>query len=79
MSQEVRMTDILIRNVPDEVIAAIDARASILGISRSEYVRRKLAQDAGTAESAVTVHDLVQFAEVFSDLADGDLMSHAWH
>ena len=46
---EARMTDILIRDVPDEVIAAVDARAGRLGLSRSEYVRRRLAQDAAAA------------------------------
>ena len=36
------MTDILIRDLPDEVIDALDARARQLGLSRSEYVRRLL-------------------------------------
>jgi len=31
------MTDVLVRNVPEEVIAALDARASRLGLSRSQY------------------------------------------
>jgi hypothetical protein len=39
---EVTMTDILIRDLPDEVIDALDARARQLGLSRSEYVRRLL-------------------------------------
>lgn len=43
---EVLVTDMLIRDVPDDVVAAVDARASRLGLSRSEYVRRRLAQDA---------------------------------
>ncbi len=38
--------DLLIRDVPDDVIAALDAHARRLGLSRSEYVRRRLAQDA---------------------------------
>jgi plasmid stability protein len=71
------MTDVLIRDVPDEVIAAIDARAGRLGLSRSEYVRRRLAQDA-TAGTAVSTQDLARFAEAFSDLADPDVMSRAW-
>ena len=33
------MTDMLIRDVPDEVIAAVDAHAARLGLPRSEYVR----------------------------------------
>jgi len=72
------MTDMLIRDVPDEVIAAVDARASRLGLSRSEYVRRRLAQDAAAASAVVTTQDLARFAEAFGDLADPDVMSQAW-
>jgi hypothetical protein len=72
------MTDILIRDVPDEVIAAVDAHASRLGLSRSEYVRRRLAQDAAMSESSVTVADLAGFATLFGDLADPDVMFKAW-
>jgi hypothetical protein len=72
------MTDMLIRDVPDDVVAAIDAHASRLGLSRSEYVRRRLAQDAAVTESAVTTGDLQRFAAAFSDLADPDVMSQAW-
>jgi hypothetical protein len=39
---EVVVTDMLIRDVPDDVLAAVDARARRLGLSRSEYVRRRL-------------------------------------
>jgi plasmid stability protein len=72
------MTDMLIRDVPDEVVAAIDDRASRLGLSRSEYVRRRLAQDAATAGTAVSVQDLARFADLFSDLDDPEVMSQAW-
>jgi antitoxin FitA-like protein len=72
------VTDMLIRDVPDEVIAAVDARASRLGLSRSEYVRRRLAQDAASAGLAVTTQDLARFAEVFADLGDPEVMSQAW-
>ena len=34
------MADMLIRDVPDDVIAALDAHAARLGLSRSEYVHR---------------------------------------
>jgi hypothetical protein len=76
--REVCMTDVLIRDVPDEVIAAVDARAGRLGLSRSEYVRRRLAQDASAPGSPVSARDLARFAEVFADLADPDVMSGAW-
>jgi len=68
----------LIRDVPDEVIAAVDARASRLGLSRSEYVRRRLAQDAATTGAAVSVQDLARFTDLFSDLDDPEVMSRAW-
>jgi hypothetical protein len=72
------MTDVLIRDVPDDVIAAVDARAGRLGLSRSEYVRRRLAQDAVAAGSPVSSPDLARFAEVFADLGDPEVMSRAW-
>jgi Ribbon-helix-helix protein, copG family len=72
------MTDVLIRDVPDDVIAALDAHAGRLGLSRSEYVRRRLAQDAAAQGSAVTQGDLARFADRFGDLADPDVMSQAW-
>ena len=72
------MTDVLIRDVPDDVIAAVDAHASRLGLSRSEYVRRRLAQDAAAAGSTVSARDLARFAEVFGDLADPEVMARAW-
>jgi Antitoxin FitA-like, ribbon-helix-helix len=75
---EVEMTDILIRDVPEDVVAALDAQAGRLGLSRSEYVRRRLAQDAVRQDSPVSIEDLARFADVFADLADPDVMSQAW-
>ena len=72
------MTDILVRDVPDAVVAALDAQAGRLGLSRSEYVRRRLAQDAARQDSRTSVEDLARFADVFGDLADPDVMSQAW-
>jgi hypothetical protein len=68
----------LIRDVPDDVVAAVDARARRMGLSRSEYVRRRLAQDAALAGTAVSTEDLARFSEVFSDLNDPSVMSQAW-
>jgi plasmid stability protein len=75
---EAKMTDMLIRDVPEEVVAALDIHATRLGLSRSEYVRRRLAQDAATPGSAVGVEDLARFADAFADLADPDVKSRAW-
>jgi hypothetical protein len=72
------VTDVLIRDVPDEVVAAVDSRAGRLGLSRSEYLRRRLAQDATAPDSPVDVQDLARLADALSDLADPDVMSQAW-
>jgi plasmid stability protein len=70
------MADMLIRDIPDEVVAALDAHAVRLGVSRSEYVRRRLAQEVpGTS---VDVADLTRLAELTADLADPDVMTAAW-
>ena len=72
------VSDVLIRDVPDEVLTAIDARAAALGIARVEYVRRRLAQDAAVAPVLVTVEDLQQLGSTFGDLADPGIMAGAW-
>jgi hypothetical protein len=72
------MADILIRDVPDDVVAAIDAKAQRLGMSRSEYLRRALARESGGGAAPVTVEDLEWFAGTFADLADPEVMGDAW-
>lgn len=72
------MTDVLVRDVPENVVAALDARASRLGLSRSEYLRRRLAQEVLTHTQPVTVEHLTEFAEAFADLADAEVMKGAW-
>ena len=52
------MPDVLIRDIPDDVLAALDARAARLGLSCVEYIRRRLAQDA-TAAVLVSAADLL--------------------
>jgi hypothetical protein len=73
-----RVPGVVIRDVPDDVIAALDNHASRLGLSRGEYLRRRLAQDAATSDGPVEVADLTRFARTFGDLADPDAMSRAW-
>jgi plasmid stability protein len=72
------MADMLIRDVPDDVVAALDARASRMGLSCSEYVRRLLARGAAMASPTVTTADLARFADVFAGLDDPDVMPRAW-
>ena len=71
------MADLLIRDVPEDVVNALDARARHLGLSRSEYLRRRLARDAASPEE-VTVGDLARFADTFAGLDDPGLMARAW-
>lgn len=72
------MADILVRGVPESVIAALDSRSATLGLSRSEYIRRRWAQEAGRSEGLVAVSDLARFSTAFGDLADPDVMGGAW-
>ena len=44
------MADVLIRDVPEAVLAGVDGHASRLGLSRVEYIRRRLASDAATSD-----------------------------
>ena len=71
------MTDVLIRDVPDDVISAIDAAARLLGLSRTEYLRRALARERRLT-GPVTVSDLESFSERFGDLADPTVIDQAW-
>jgi hypothetical protein len=70
--------DVLIRDVPAEDLARIDAHAARQGLSRTEYLRRRLRQDAARPTAAVTVADLQRFSSRFQDLGDGEVMRGAW-
>jgi hypothetical protein len=72
------VTDILIRDVPEEVIAAIDAKAHRVGLSRTEYLRRALARERDTTTDEVRVEDLARFARSFADLDNPEVMARAW-
>lgn len=72
------MSDVLIRDIPDDVLAALDLLAAKLGLSRTEYIRRRLAQDAHTARIVVTTNDWRRFADTYCDLGDAAVMDRAW-
>jgi hypothetical protein len=71
------MSDILIRDVPEATVAEIDRRASDLGISRNEYLRRWLDRDIRPTQK-VTADDLRRFSRLADDLADPEVMRQAW-
>jgi hypothetical protein len=70
--------DVLIRDVPAEDLARIDAHAARLGLSRTEYLRRRLRQEAARPVGPVTTADLQRFAARFADLGDPEVMRRAW-
>lgn len=72
------MTDILIRDVPDEVLAAIDAKAKRVGLSRTAYLRRALERERVPDAGPVTVDQLERVARLAADLDDPDVVSDAW-
>ena len=69
------MTDILIRDVPDDIVAALDANAQRAGQTRAEYLRRLLADQQ---PPALTRELLSRFAERTIDLGNPDVMASAW-
>jgi len=69
---------LLVRDVPEGVVAALEAEAERLGLSRSEYLRRLLTQASGRDGRVVTVSDLAQFEVAFADLADPEVTDQAW-
>ena len=75
---EALMTDILIRNVPDDVVAAIDAKAARMGLSRAEYLRRTLERERTPSPGPVTPLHLQRLSSLAADLDDPDVMSGAW-
>lgn len=70
------MADLLLRNLSDDDITAVDARSTKLGLSRNEYLRRLVHRDVDA--QPVTAGDLRDFAAVFADLEDPDVMPGAW-
>lgn len=72
------MSDFLIRGVPDSVIAAIDAQAKQVGLSRTAYLRRVLDHANVRHPGPVTVDHLARMASLTADLGDPDVMSDAW-
>lgn len=72
------MADILVPDVPEDVIAAIDMKAERLGLSRADYLRRVLARERAAQAVQVSVAQLSSFAEMFPDLDDAEVMNRAW-
>lgn len=72
------MTNVLIRGLSDETVARIDQSAEELGLSRNEFLRRKLEGDNPRPMEAATDENWKRAGEIFADLADPDIMAGAW-
>lgn len=72
------MTDTLIRDVPDEVLAAIDPKAKRVGLSRTEYLRRALERERTRGSAPVTAAQIEAAASLARDLGDPGAMAGAW-
>lgn len=72
------MTNVLIRGLSAETVARIDRSAEELGLSRNEYLRRRLEGDAPRPMAKTTEEDWNRSGEIFADLADPDVMADAW-
>ncbi len=73
------MPDVLIRGLSASTLDRIDAEAAALGLSRNEYLRRRLESDAPRVSSVpTTLDDLSRAAAASQDLLDPDVMEAAW-
>lgn len=73
------MTNVLVRGLSDAAVERIDAAAAALGLSRNEFLRRRLETEASaTVVGTVTVDDWTRSAATFGDLADSEVMDAAW-
>lgn len=73
------MTNILVRGLSDAAVERIDSEASALGLSRNEYLRRKLEEESVPEPGAtLTADDWAKSAAAFSDLDDPSVMDAAW-
>lgn len=88
------MTDILIPDVPEDVLSVIDTNAEFRGVSRDEYVRQLLSnqrdlrtpaarESESGSEAAVPTHEEIlegfrKIADTYADARDPEIMAGAW-
>lgn len=73
------MPNVLIRGLSGAAVERIDAEASAQGLSRNEFLRRKLEEGAPSQPGAsVTAADWARSVDAFGDLGDPDVMDAAW-
>jgi hypothetical protein len=58
------MADLLIRDVPAELVLALDAKAISLGLSRVEFLRRTISREVSISTESVTEQHLQALAQL---------------
>jgi hypothetical protein len=72
------MSDLLVRDIPENILRNVDERARQLGVSRQELLRRLLVADFAAPAQATTAADLQRASSTFADLLDDEVMAAAW-
>lgn len=75
------MTDVLIRNVPQDDVRMLDHRAGRLGVSRTEYLRALLSSEARDESAHIRLDIAVRDFGIFTELPDADdedFMRRGW-
>ncbi len=71
--------DILIRGISDAAVKQLDSEAAELGLSRNEYLRRKIEETTKPEpRRKITAKDWARTAHIHADLADDEVMQEAW-
>jgi plasmid stability protein len=70
--------NLIIRNVSPEIISALDTRASRLGLSRVEFLRRTLIREALVGVDSVDESHLASILELLPDLTNEVIVHGAW-
>ena len=72
------MADLLIRDLTPELLTALEEKAALLGLSRSEFLRRTLNREVKVSNVSVTERHLIELLELLPDLANEEVMKSAW-
>lgn len=75
------MTDVLIRDVPEDDLRRIDARAERMGIGRAEFLRRQIAREASRpvdGRESLALDSFRRLAELTTDMLEPDFEQRAW-
>lgn len=73
------MMDILIRGISPAAVHRLDEQAAESGLSRNEFLRRKIEQDGEIPiHRPITPADWARTAETYADLTDESVLQEAW-